>query len=293
MAGGWCPKVPSLSNFALTGREFCLSNPQSPVTRSLRFRPLILQLYLQHLTLNPQPSSAPLPPFSHSHSHATIASFIYLHHILLCCRISCLSSLLCSGRFFVGRIASESNSAQNSQGFSSYLANARPFRAPKPKRDSFRSCLPPATHPTTTHSVIVWSRCFTATIIPPSCSLARLLSQLLHDCTLPIHCPRVIRYRRRHVLVGHAPKRHRPSGQGMALCQPGAKGLQDAGSTAQLARQCRCHHYPQRRAPCPATKWSAPTRCRQDLQPQGALPARRLQRSAHEDQDGTSCPLGC
>lgn len=66
---------------------------------------------------------------------------------------------------------------------------------------------------------------------------------------LPIeHCPRIAslsRDRRRHVLVGHAAECHRPLGQGMALGQPGAQGLQGPDSAAQPAGQRGCHHRPQ------------------------------------------------
>ena len=179
LSGWWLvSKSPQPLKFCTRlGREFCLSNPQSPVTRSVRFRPLILQLYLQHLTRNPQPSSAPLPPFSDAHSHSTIASFI----------ASCFAAAypapansFVRGHFLSGALPPNPPVHKNLWVLALILLT-RALGAPKPKRDSFHSCLPSATHPTTTHPVIVWSRCFTATIIAPSPSQARLSSRLLYD----------------------------------------------------------------------------------------------------------------
>lgn len=234
-SSGWwlVSETPQPLKFCSLGKRwalnFCLNNPQSPVTRSLRFALVhsSCNLDLQHLTLIRSPPPFLSPASTNNRFHRPRRPLALPSHILPRSNLIVL--------FRVGLL---SHSRSFGGAFALILLHARRslLQSQKPNATVLVYLPPlelqqatPQPHP----SVIVWSRRhFTAAaclFFDEQIFLA-IASPILACYTPALYRPR--RSRRRHVLVGHASQRHRPFGQGVALCKPGAQGLQDTDFAA-------------------------------------------------------------
>lgn len=85
--------------------------------------------------------------------------------------------------------------------------------------------------------------------------------------------PTALRRRRDHVLFRDPPPEDRAFGPRLAVCQPGAQAVQATHLAVKPHRECRADYHTQPGTHGAEVDRPVAPRCRQDIQPQGTIPA--------------------